>query len=468
MLQKVEAFIRKKNMIRPGDHVIAGVSGGADSVCLFLMLEKLSKSFPFSLSVVHVHHGIREEAGADADFVSRLCEGYKIPCRIFRENVPAYAHENGLTVEEAGRVLRYRAFQAVAEELTAKDSNVHVKIAVAHHMNDCAETVLFNLFRGTALKGLAGIRPMRDRIIRPLLCLDRSEIEAYLEREHADYCTDATNADETYTRNKLRHRILAYADSEICHHASRHIAETAAYVEEAETFLSKVTQEAFARCTDLKADAVTVRLSDYRKEDPFLQKRILMLAAETIAGTRKDLSAVHLKAAAALAEKEDNGSADLPYGIVVRKVYDDLIFSKGKESGEVNLPEMEVTIPGEAVLPDGTTLSFTIRKALPGQEIPQKKYTKWFDYDKIRKSVTVRGRRSGDFLVISASGHHKSLKEYLIEEKVPRDERSRIPLVADGDHILWIVGYRISEAYKVGETTDTILQIVVTGGPYDE
>lgn len=468
MLQKVEAYIRKKNMIEPGDLVIAGVSGGADSVCLFLMLKNLARVFLFSLFVVHVHHGIREEADADADFVRDLCEDHNIPCRIFRENVPAYAHKNGLTVEEAGRILRYRDFAKVAEDIRESDPSVHIKIAVAHHMNDCAETVLFNLFRGTALRGLAGIRPMRDDIIRPLLCLERGEIEIYLKSEQAKYCTDATNADEAYTRNKLRHRILAYAEREICHHAARHIAETAAYIEEAEVFLSRLTQDAFDRCAVKKADAVTIRISEYRREDPFLQKQILMLAAQLLARTRKDLTAVHLKAVAALAERNGNGSADLPYGITVRKVYGDLIFSKGKTEAGESLSETEVKIPGETVLPDGTTISFTILKALPGQKIPQKKYTKWFDYDKIKKSVTVRGRRSGDYLTIGASGHHKSLKEYLIEEKIPRDERGRIPLVADGDHVLWVVGHRISEAYKVGETTDTILQIVVTGGHYDE
>ncbi len=468
MLQKVEAFIRKKNMIMPHDLVIAGVSGGADSICLFLMLEKLAKTFPFSLFVVHVHHGIREEADADADYVKKQCDNKNIPCRIFKENVPVYARENGLTVEEAGRVLRYRAFAKVADELMRKDASVHVRIAVAHHMNDCAETVLFNLFRGTALRGLAGIRPKRDNIIRPLLCLERSEIEKYLSDEHMDYCTDATNEDETYTRNKLRHRILAYADREICYHASRHVAETAAYVEEAENFLSKLAREAFDRCANLKEDSILIRIADFKKEDPFLKKRILMLASEMLAGTRKDMSAIHLKAVAALAERENNGSADLPYGMIVKRVYGDLIFSKKEADVEERITETSVHIPGEAVLSDGTTFTCTLIKASSMQRVPQKKYTKWFDYDKIKKSVTIRGRRSGDHFTISASGHHKSLKEYLIEEKVPKDERNRIPLVADGDHILWIVGYRISEAYKVGETTETILQIVVTGGPYDE
>ena len=199
-----------EGLVKSGDVVLAGVSGGADSVCLLLMLLEYRKHCDFFLEAVHVEHGIRGDASRrDAAFVKRLCEKRGVCCRIYPVDVPAYAKGHGLGVEEAARKLRYECFREAAEDYDGRP----VKIALAHHADDNAETMLFRLIRGSGLHGLYGMRPARRlaegvTVIRPLLGMERAEIEAYLEAQGQPYCRDATNEDTDYSRNRIRHKVM--------------------------------------------------------------------------------------------------------------------------------------------------------------------------------------------------------------------------------------------------------------------
>ena len=204
--EKVFSYIREHHMLKPGDRVVAGISGGADSVCLLFVLLEWAKVCPLELAVVHVNHGIRKEAGEDAAYVKSLCEAHCLPFYLLEKDVRERAEQEKCSEEEAGRKTRYEAFEAVAKEIGAD------YIAVAHNSNDRSETMLFHLFRGSGIKGLGSIQPVRDNIIRPILCLERKEIEAYLEDRGITYCQDATNATDDYTRNRIRHHILPYAE----------------------------------------------------------------------------------------------------------------------------------------------------------------------------------------------------------------------------------------------------------------
>ena len=175
--EKVFSFIEKHHMLTATDSLVVGVSGGADSVCLLFVLLEYRKRIPFSLAVVHVNHGIRQEAVQDESYVKQLCEANQLPFYPFHIKVRELAKQEKCSEEEAGRNARYEAFTRVAKEVGAN------KIAVAHNCNDRSETMLFHLFRGSGLKGLGSIRPVRDQIIRPILCLERKEIEAYLENQ---------------------------------------------------------------------------------------------------------------------------------------------------------------------------------------------------------------------------------------------------------------------------------------------
>ncbi|MBQ2576517.1 MAG: tRNA lysidine(34) synthetase TilS, partial [Lachnospiraceae bacterium] len=210
--KKVFSYIEEHHMLETGDLVVAGVSGGADSVCLLFVLLSYAKIHPIKIAVVHMDHKIRPESGEDADFVRRLCEENNLPFYLYEKQINDMAVEMKCSTEEAGRMARYQAFSEVADklskEMTDSEKKAKVKIAIAHNKNDTCETMLFHLFRGSGLKGLCGILPVRDKLIRPLLCLQRSEIETYLAEMGVSYCTDATNAEDDYTRNRIRHNIL--------------------------------------------------------------------------------------------------------------------------------------------------------------------------------------------------------------------------------------------------------------------
>ena len=187
--EKVITYCKSHQLIKSGDHILLGLSGGGDSVCLFYMLLLLKKEIDFSLRAVHVHHGIRKEADEDRVFVENLCRENGISCETYYENVPAYAEENGLSGEEAGRMLRYQDFRKSLkawEQQEARNEGCRFRIATAHHLDDQAETVLFQLFRGSGLTGLCGIRSCRKDLIRPLLCISKKEIEYYLQEKEIE------------------------------------------------------------------------------------------------------------------------------------------------------------------------------------------------------------------------------------------------------------------------------------------
>lgn len=466
--KEVKAYIKKYRMISEGDTVLAGVSGGADSVCMLFILWKLQKEMPFHLVAVHVHHGVREDAQRDADHVKELCRKWDIPFFLKKVDMAGYAKKMGLSPEEAGRVLRYQAF----EEVLAEESTY--KIAVAHNQNDRAETMLFHLFRGSGLRGLGSIRPVREKVIRPLLCLGREEIETYLSENGLVFCVDSTNEEDLYTRNKIRHHILAYAEENICSNAAAHIGEAAEILAQTDDFIKKQTTLAYDRCAVFQKEGdMIIDLTAFRKEDSFLQKMVLLRCMEQLTPHRKDITKEHIDALMQLMQKDGSREIALPYGLYVYKEYGRLIMRKeekrrdavrGKELQEEKALQLSVTVPGEMTVPGLGKISFQFvpEEAFfykKGKNIPEKTYTKWFDYDKITTVLVFRTRETGDYLTIDSALRKKTIKEYMINEKIPKMQRERIYLLADGPHILWIPGYRISQYYKVNENTKRILQV---------
>lgn len=469
MVTKVLDYIKENHMLQPGDRVVVGVSGGADSVCLLFMLLKIREIIPIELAAVHVNHRIRREAAEDAAYVEALCKDWGCSYYYEEADVEKYAKEKHISTEEAGREIRYRVFAQVLEKMGASKG----KIAVAHNQNDNAETVLFHLMRGTGLEGMAGIRPVRGRVIRPLLCLSRMEIEDFLAKWGISYCIDRTNQEDTYTRNRIRHHILPYAEKEICERAISHISDASVLMREAAEYISQNAEAAFKRCTRKSAEVkVIFDVAAFLGEPVLLQKQMLLLALEKAAGSRKDLGAVHVEAVKKLFERSGNGQCDLPYGLRAYREYGEVRIEKeglGAERGAgLGEPLMhEMKIPGKTCLPDGRVLECTVFPYEKSKIIPQKTYTKWFDYDRIGETLVLRNRQPGDYLETYRDGGRKTLKAYLIDEKIPKAERGQVPVLAEGKHILWVIGMRISEHYKINEKTKTVLQIQVTGGTSD-
>lgn len=474
MLHKMMAFMSEFHMVVPGDCIIAGVSGGADSVCLLYLLTALKEKIPFTLSVLHVDHGIRSDAGEDAEFVRRLCAGQDIPFTLVKEDVPSYAAAHRMGEEEAGRCLRYRAFEKVNEQLYGGAA----KFAVAHNQNDCAETVLFHMFRGTGLHGLCGMKPVQGKVIRPLLDITRQEIEAWLDGRGIPYCTDVTNHGDDYARNRIRHHVLSYAEQEICAGSAAHIARTADMLSQAAEYLDTQTKEAYAACVNEKEDRRGVRLElsaeRFAGLHPYLKGSLIHLCFSRLVPAAKDLASVHVNCVCALFGKQTGRRLMLPYGIKARRTYDGVCLERGavldEKAPDKKTGQQEVLIKngsGTAVF-GGYRFTFRVFSCEGKKEflqtIPKNNCTKWFDYDRIKKPLVIRSRRTGDYLTVHAAGGTKSLKKYMIDEKIPSEERDHIALIAEEDHILWVAGYRVSEAYKVTADTKRIIEIYMSGG----
>ncbi len=521
--------IRQYHMIDQKMRVVAGVSGGADSVCLLYVLCEYRRQTPFELYVVHVEHGLRgEESLADARFTQELCGKLGVPCRVVPAQVERVSQEEGISVEEAGRRERYRIFREIKEECAAQ------RIAVAHNQNDQAETVLWNLARGSGLRGLGGMSPVRDDIIRPLLFTSRERIEQILAEAGLGWRTDRTNLQQDYTRNRIRLSILPQMERELNTRAAEHIADAAGRLKRVQEYLDLVTDSVEEQCIRRERDSVCVSLQALRAQDGLIQEELLRRAVSLCGGLR-DFGDVHLRALLHLCTLDCGREISLPGRLrAVREAgilrlcpaqENDLLrlrsagkadvlqthtaqesdlsqlkgkngaawvnlraeLSPGTEVYEIKVPEAgklqaaqhepglgapeadAQTQAGE----DGQSGSLCIcgwsvryeflenSRELMGQ-IVEKKYTKWLSCDTINDDVlSLRTRKPGDYLIVNRDGGRKKLKDYLIDQKIPREQRDRLLLLTAGPYVLWVVGQRISEAAKVTEDTKRVLRVQV-------
>lgn len=464
MQKKVWEYIRQHDMIQKGDRIVAGISGGADSVFLFFLLLELKEKQEIDFAVVHVNHMLRgEEAGRDERFVRSLCESHGIFCRTYHFPIEAIAGKEKISLEEAGRIRRYQAFYETAGEWGAS------KIALAHHRNDCAETMLYNLARGTGIGGLCSLRPVRNSLIRPLLCMNRKEIEQYLEERQIPYCTDSTNEDTAFSRNYIRRCILPGLCGHINEKAVEHMASAAEDLAQIGDYLEEQTQKLMDSLTEQRGDGVLIR-EELSRQELLFQSLVVKRCLEETAGTKKDFSRVHVCDILSLWEKDTGKSLNLPYGIVARRTYRGVQLRK-KDIRD-GLEEEKTPVWSRLAVPGCTRVGeIRLETALSGKTdeiIPQKKYTKWIDYDKIKDVLVVRTRLPGDYIVINRQGGRKKVKDFFIDHKVPREERDRVLLVADGSEVVWLVGYRLSQNYMVEGNTETILRMEIKGGTTHE
>ena len=477
IIEQTEMYIRKHGMIEKGDVVIAGVSGGADSVCLLFILCRLQKKMGFEVKACHVNHGIRGEA-ADADeaYVRKLCGQLGVACRFFHENVELIARKRKQSSEEAGRAVRREAFDIMCRE------DGGTKIATAHHRDDNAETMLLNIARGTGLKGLCGIRPVQGRLIRPLLYLDRDQIENFLMDQGIAWCTDATNEEDVYTRNRIRHNILPALKSQVNEGVVRHLDELSAQAREVWEYLEKGTEAAWKHCVKVQdresAEEVSEHRNRYKKlliegacfgeEMPAVQKLLIKECLSAVRGSEKDIGSAHLHAVMDLFGRQCGRRVNLPGNVIAERTYQGVVISREPAPGHAagQAEEISLNIPGVTELPDGihkVICRFVdISEAGKAKEIPQKSYTKWIDYDIIKCNLSVRTRRSGDYLVVDDKGSRQKLKSWFINEKIPKKERDEMLLVSDGQHIVWVPGHRMSRACQISNRTEKILEIKIT------
>ncbi len=454
MYRTILEYIRRNRLFAPGDRVIVALSGGADSVCLLVVLNELKETLGLELKAVHVHHGLRgKEADRDRDYSGELADKLGVAFSCVQVDAALYAMEQGMSVEEAGRHLRYQIFEKECQDFSG------AKIAVAHHKDDQAETILYNLFRGTGLKGLGGMRPVRDNIVRPLLCVGRAEILAYLEENGISYCEDSTNAQTDYVRNRIRTMLLPEIREQVNKRAGENILHAGDMAAQADAYLEKQAEGILKTWGVWETDESAaeagrgVEVNALLSEDDIIKNYVIRNMIRCVNDSMKDITMTHVESAAALLFGSDCRQVDLPCGLIAVRAAGKLWIKKRKQADAVD-KEKEIPLP---------ELDFKVFPYKKGQEIPKNGYTKWFDYDKIKCALSVRYRETGDYMTL-AGGGRKTIKSFMIDEKVPKKEREKIPLVAEGSHVLWVIGYRISEYYKITDDTHTVLEMKSDGG----
>ena len=439
-MKKVIEFIKENDLIKENDNIILGISGGADSVCLLYIINEIRDTFSLNITAIHVNHSIRETAGRDEAFSKELCEKLGIPFESYTIDCPKIAEEHKLSLEEAGRNERYRLFEETGRKSYGEGG---FKIAVAHHMDDLAETLLFNLSRGSGINGLASIKVKNGCIIRPLLCLTRKEIEEYLSENGISHIEDETNSDDDYARNRIRHNIIPELN-EIAPGAVKNMGRTASQLGEIEDYLTIKTDELWDKYAEKSEEGILIK-EGMIKEHPAIVKRAIHRALIEVAGRARDISSVQIEAVYDLLLAGTGHKRDLIYNMEAVRDYAGVMISLKTELSDEEK---------EAIL---SNLTFEIKDRDFSQNIPTDLYTKWFDYDKIRNCPNVRFRQNSDYLTINDRDEKKSLSDYMINEKIPAKKRDSIPLLTDGDHVMWVVGYRISNAYKVSDDTKKLL-----------
>ena len=411
MRDKLEAFARRHGLFDGVEQVVCALSGGPDSVCLVHLLKELQPVFGYTLSAAHYNHCLRDaESDGDEAFVRELCQKLDIPLAVGRGDVRTYAREQGLSTEEAARVLRYGFLFGQAGY-----------IATAHHGDDQVETVLLNLLRGTGLKGLCAMAPRQDRLLRPLLFAEKRQISTYLEENSISYCTDRTNFEDDALRNRLRHRVLPVLLEENPNLTAA-VGRMTDLLRQENEFLAQATEQLLEQA----ACEGGWRCDTLKEADPVLRRRALRQILDEIS----DPGCAHVEAAEKLLQRE-NGSAfvTLPGGYILRREYGLLrpVQPSNYVPESVSMAIREVPALTEAV--DGKTV-FALK---PGYEIG------------------LRTRRTGDELRLP--GGTKSVKKLMIDRKIPASQRDTLPVITCDGQCAAVsgLGTHLDYAAKVGE-----------------
>ncbi len=455
VLAQVRKTLEQFHMIEQGEKIVVGVSGGADSMCLLAVLQELAPEWDLQLHVVHVNHLLREEAAEEERYVREYCNKQGIPCTVFHKDIKEYAEEAGCSIEEAGRDYRYECFELACRQEKCQ------KIAVAHHQKDRVETLLFHMLRGTGMRGLGSIPAVRGKIIRPLLYVDRAEIEHFLQEHGIGYVTDASNATDDYSRNLIRNRILPQIQ-DVNAQAIPHMAAVADLAQEYWQYVEGQAQIWEKEWVKIRKDRVLIDSGAMKSQPELLQRHVIYRLLTQLAGSAKDIRQIHVEQIRSLLDKPVGKQIHLPYGLMGCSRYESICIQKTDSVQTDRARDMEpvmIQVPGIVRLNGIGEIACSLRKIEQIPEISKKVYTKMFDYDKINDTLCVRNPRAGDYFIMNVQGERKKLSRYFVDHKIAQEERQRMLVLAEGDRIDWIIGQRIGEDVKITETTKTVLQV---------
>lgn len=426
MVDKIRKFIIENGLLEYRDGVVIGISGGADSVCLLRVLIELQSEYGLKLYGVHINHNIRgEEALRDEAFVASLCKDLGVELLRYSYDIPALAKTEGLTEEECGRVYRYRAFEEAAEKKEAE------RIALAHNKNDNAETMLQRLLRGTGLKGLGGILPKRNKIIRPLLCVTRGEIEEYLG--DIEYITDSTNLKTEYTRNRIRLKLLPELEKSFNPNIVEALYRSSLILRAENEFIEEESRKAYKRVIlEERKDRIAIDCGRLKGENNVLIGRVLRLACLPLTKKGQDIEYKHIEDLKRLCRGENGKKISLIEGLEGRKEFGRLIIGRcGREAREY---DYELELEKEVFIAEAGL------KVLLTREKREEKEYGILKKEKFKLPLRLRTRLPGDKLPIK--GGRQDIKKIYSEKKIPSEERHKYPILISGENAAAVLGLK--------------------------
>jgi tRNA(Ile)-lysidine synthase len=464
MHELIKNNIINKKLIVDGDNILIALSGGPDSVFLFHNLRKLKDIISFNLYASHINHMYRgKDAMHDEEFVRDLCQKYGVRLFVKRKNAAEYAKELKVTEEEAGRVLRYGFFNENLSQIGGG------KIALAHNLNDQAETVLQRLIRGTGIDGLSAMSFQKSNLIRPMLNVSRDEIMAYLHGNNYRYCIDITNSQDIYGRNKIRLNLIPYLEKNFNPNIQVTLCRMAEAMERDKKIIEKYIDIKFKELLKDRSDSkLVLDLNLLRALDVGERGRIIRRGIEELKGNTVNVEMKHIDNAISLMDAGKTGKKiDLTGGFTIEISYDNFIINKGLDkvpAFEYNIVLNEITHIKEV---NKTLLARVFEAGTETWEDTEDKDSFCVDFDLVKGSLTVRNRRPGDSITPCGMEGSKKVKDVFIDLKIPKEERDSRLIVADDENIIWLEGYRINDKYKINESTKKILKIS-TGRQYEQ
>ena len=450
-------FIKKNNLLHKAEKILLGISGGPDSLTMLNLFYLLKDYYNIEIAAAHLDHSFREESESEAEFVEEFTSERGINFFKKKVNLPEMIKEQSISAEALARKERFSFFEEII-----KQDNFDL-IALAHHRDDQAETVLLNLFRGSGLKGLSGIKAKSEyngiTIIHPLLEFSKKEILNYCEQKNLKPRFDSSNQENIYSRNVIRNQIFPIVEEKINDQAREVIARNSKLIAGEDEFLNRLSEKEYRSCL-LKAEdnKIELDLDKFQEIDQVLQRRIYRIIYRKINNNLDDLYFDHvLEIEKLLKDKSTGRGVDISSGIRVEISYSKLLFFKNNFENNELSNKIKIDLNKTNKFNDKYNIEVKI-VSRNKFEFNNDKNRAAFDYHNLQLPLYIRGRKDGDEIIPLGMKGHKKIKDIMIDEKIPKYKRDQIPVIVDdNDNIIWLAPYKMSDEYKITEETDKVL-----------
>lgn len=449
LIKKIKKNISANSLIDEKDRILVGLSGGPDSIFLLYILHNY---FNNQLIITHINHKLRGvDSDLDEKFVRTISQKLKIPLYVIREDVKKLSNENKKSIEEVGREVRFSFF-----DKTLKVENFN-KIALGHNLDDNVETILINFIKGSGTKGLIGIPEKRDNIIHPIINIKKEEILKFLEENKIEYRVDKTNFEIDFLRNKVRNYLLPIIEKEFNKNFKEKILSLSNILKVEDRFLDNLVENIKNDLIEFEDDFIKIDNKKFQKLDLSLKRRLIRKAIDYFNRDLREYPLEHIDKVISLENKKTGKEIELPFNLIAVKDKNKIIIEKKG----VEIPNFYIEIPDIGLYElAGMKIELTlVEKISKVKNI----FTSFFDYDKIEFPIKFRKPKFGEKFKPLGLKEEKKIQDFFVDNGIPKSVRWNLPILLDKkDDILWIVGVRISDDYKVTNLTKRVICIKIT------